>query len=63
MLEETGPDAIAGIASPQLTNEDLFVFKRFMADVLGSPFVDHNPRPNLVGTEAVREALRRSRGR
>jgi len=56
MLEETGSDSIAGIASPQLTNEDLFVFKRFMANVLGSSLVDHFPRPNLDGTETGREA-------
>lgn len=59
IVEESGPDAIAGIASPRLTNEDLFVFKRFMADVLGSDNVDHYPRPQPALTAREEEALER----
>src|SRR5947209_2085348 len=36
IVAEDGPAAVAGVASPRLTNEDLFVFKRFMRDVVGS---------------------------
>ena len=36
ILETDGPDAVAGVASPRLTNEDLYVFKRFMRDVVGT---------------------------
>jgi NADH-quinone oxidoreductase subunit G len=34
LVESKGPDAIAGIASPHATNEDLFTFRRFL-DALG----------------------------
>ena len=47
VVEESGPDTVVGVASPRLTNEDLFVFKRFMNAVVGSVQVDHFPRPQL----------------
>lgn len=50
-------DAVAGIASPRLTNEDLFAFKRFMADVVGTRNVDHYPRPQLVLEPAQQRSL------
>src|SRR5947209_3118224 len=34
-VRESGANSVAGIASPRLSNEDLFVFKRFMTDTLG----------------------------
>lgn len=46
--EDAGPGTLAGIASPRLTNEDLFTFKRFMNESLGSQRIDHFPRPTLV---------------
>jgi NADH-quinone oxidoreductase subunit G len=57
--EEMGPGTIGGIASARLTNEDLYVLTRFVGDVLGSPNVDHYPRP-LAGLDAAgRAALER----
>lgn len=53
-LRESGPDSVVGIASARLTNEDLFVFKRFMTDTLASRLVDHAPRP-LTGLGAQHE--------
>ncbi|MGH2449626.1 MAG: molybdopterin oxidoreductase family protein, partial [Chloroflexota bacterium] len=47
IIDLNGPEAISGIASSTLTNEDLFVFRRFMTDVIGSGHVDHYPRPRL----------------
>lgn len=47
VVEDSGPESVVGIASPRLTNEDLFVFQRFMRDTLGSEHVDHFPRPDL----------------
>lgn len=58
IVEEYGPAAIAGIASPRLTNEDLFVFKRFMQEVLRSDRIDHVPRSQLFLTPDQQEAVR-----
>jgi NADH-quinone oxidoreductase subunit G len=44
ILGDHGPHAVAGIASPRLANEDLFVFRRFMRNVLNVESVDHFPR-------------------
>jgi NADH-quinone oxidoreductase subunit G len=59
IVADSGPDAVVGVASPRLTNEDLFVFKRFMNGVVGSMQVDHFPRPQLALTSAGEEALGR----
>ncbi|MBV9281659.1 MAG: NADH-quinone oxidoreductase subunit NuoG, partial [Chloroflexi bacterium] len=58
ILEESGPDAVAGLASPRLTNEDLFVFRRFMTDVIGTDRLDHYPRPALALTDQEQGAMR-----
>ena len=59
IVEEHGPDAVVGVASPRLTNEDLFVFKRFMADVIGTDQLDHYPRSQLSLSGPQREAMER----
>lgn len=41
--DTSGPQAIGGIASGSLPNEDLYMFGRFMRAVLGSNNVDHTP--------------------
>ncbi len=58
IIEEFGSDTVAGFASPRLTNEDLFVFKRFMSQVIGSTNIDHFPRSALMLTGPQREKLR-----
>lgn len=55
---ERGPDAVAGLVSPRLPTEDLFVFKRFMRDVLGARAVDFWPRPDFGLDGEHQEALR-----
>ncbi len=35
-------DSIAGLASPRLTNEDLYVFQKFMRGVAGTNSIDHS---------------------
>jgi len=57
ILEEYGPDAVAGVATPRLTNEDLYVFKKFMTDVIGTSHVDHFPRPQLALSPIQQRAL------
>lgn len=59
IVGEHGPEAIAGIASPRLTNEDLWTFKRFITDVVGSRALDHFPRPQMVLTPDRQRALDR----
>jgi NADH-quinone oxidoreductase subunit G len=57
ILETDGPEAVAGVASPRLTNEDLYVFRRFMRDVVGSRAVDHYPRPQVALTPQEQVSL------
>ena len=55
---EHGPDAIAGVVSPSLPNEDLFAFGRFMKDVVGTSTLDYWPRPELPASPHLVETLR-----
>ena len=59
ILEQSGPRAVMGVASPHLSNEDLFVFKRFMLECVGSSKLDHYPRPQTALTGAQQEAMQR----
>jgi NADH-quinone oxidoreductase subunit G len=38
-----GANALAGLAGPELSNEDLFAFRRLMRDTLGTRHLDHRP--------------------
>jgi formate dehydrogenase major subunit len=42
--EKHGPDAICGLASAKVTNEDNFVFQKFMRTVVGTNSLDHCAR-------------------
>lgn len=59
IVDEHGAGAVTGIASPRLTNEDLFTFKRFMNDVIGSRHVDHFPRPRVGLSASQSQAMAR----
>jgi NADH-quinone oxidoreductase subunit G len=59
ILADSGAEAIVGIASPRLSNEDMWVFKRFMNDVIGSNAIDHFPRPPLALTGSGERAMNR----
>ena len=41
ILDADGPDAIAGFASAKVTNEDNYVFQKFMRAVVGTNHIDH----------------------
>ena len=41
VIEEHGPQAIAGLGSTRVTNEANYLFQRFMRTVVGSNNVDH----------------------
>lgn len=38
---EASPDALAGVSSPRLTNEENFLFQKFFRSVIGTNNVDH----------------------
>ncbi|HHE74053.1 MAG TPA: hypothetical protein ENL37_03060, partial [Desulfobacteraceae bacterium] len=42
--DEHGPDAIAGLTSAKCTNEENFLFQKFMRAVIGTNNVDHCAR-------------------
>ena len=46
-IAESGAGSIAAIASPQLSNEELYTFKLFMTKVVGTGAIDFSPRPIL----------------
>jgi len=46
VLSKSGGTSIAGLAGCQLTNEDLFYFKKLLTEGLRSPNVDHTLRPH-----------------
>jgi len=42
--QETGPDSIAGLSSARCTNEENYLFQKFMRAVIGTNHVDHCAR-------------------
>ncbi|TAK25538.1 MAG: NADH dehydrogenase (quinone) subunit G [Chloroflexota bacterium] len=46
IIEQSGSAAVAGLAGCQLTNEDLFAFRRLIRETLGSPNLDHTIEPH-----------------
>lgn len=44
IIEESGPESIAGLASPRLTNEDCYAFQKFFRTVIGSNNIDSEAR-------------------
>ena len=43
VVQAGGGENIGAIASPQATNEELFLFQRWVREVIGSPNIDHRP--------------------
>jgi len=44
IMEESGPDAIAGLSSARCTNEENYLFQKLMRAVIGTNNVDHCAR-------------------
>ena len=44
LLEELGPDALAGLSSAKCTNEENYLFQKFFRQVIGTNNVDHCAR-------------------
>jgi predicted molibdopterin-dependent oxidoreductase YjgC len=45
IVEADGPEAVGCVASSRLTNEELFLVRRFFRDILGTPHLDFRVRP------------------
>ena len=45
IVEADGPEAVGCVASSRLTNEELFLIRRFFRDILGTPHLDFRVRP------------------
>ncbi len=53
----SGGSALAGIASPRCTNEDNYIFQKFMRGVLGTNNIDSTARLGFAGAQAYLENL------
>ncbi|HMP39919.1 MAG TPA: NADH-quinone oxidoreductase subunit NuoG [Roseiflexaceae bacterium] len=51
LRDDAGSQALAGLAAPDLSNEDLFLFGKLLHDTLGSPNLDH--RVGVAGEAAI----------
>jgi formate dehydrogenase alpha subunit len=58
IVETNGPDAVAGITSPRLTNEDNFLFRKLMREVIGTSNIASEADLGYVqAMEAMKERL------
>jgi NADH-quinone oxidoreductase subunit G len=62
IVEADGPEAVGCVASSRLTNEELFLIRRFFRDILRTPHLDFRVRPVQFQTSDASEDgfLRRS---
>ncbi len=54
---KNGSDAISGIASPRCTNEDNYVFQKFMRVTIGTNNIDSTARTGYAGAQAFIENI------
>ncbi len=52
-----GNDAVAGIASPRCTNEDNYVFQKFMRVAIGTNNIDSTARTGFAGAQSFIENI------
>jgi NADH-quinone oxidoreductase subunit G len=45
VVQQNGAERVGAIASPSATNEELFLFQRWVREVIGSPNLDHRVQP------------------
>ncbi len=55
--EKHGSDAVAGIASPRCTNEDNYVFQKFMRVAIGTNNIDSTARTGFAGAQSFIENI------
>ncbi len=54
---QTGADSLAGLASSRLTNEELYLFQKFLRGVLGTNHIDHAGGYSYAAHLALRDSL------
>jgi len=55
--EKNGSSSIAGIASPRCTNEDNYIFQKFMRVALGTNNIDSSARTGFAGAQSFIENI------
>lgn len=55
IARDSGPESIAGLASPRLTNEDCYAFQKFFRAVIGSNNIDSEERFNFLRAQKAFE--------
>jgi formate dehydrogenase (NADP+) alpha subunit len=55
IIEESGPDSVAGLASPRLTNEDCYAFQKFFRTVIGTNNIDSEARFSFLRVQRALE--------
>ena len=50
---QSGPDAVAGISSPRLTNEENFLFRKLMNEAIGTSNIDSEARLGYAPAQEV----------
>jgi NADH-quinone oxidoreductase chain G len=54
---KSGSDSIGGIASPRCTNEDNYVFQKFMRTTIGTNNIDSTARTGFAGAQSFMENI------
>lgn len=55
IIGESGPDSVAGLASPRLTNEDCYAFQKFFRAVIGTNNIDSEARFSYLRVQRAME--------
>lgn len=55
IIGESGPDSVAGLASPRLTNEDCYAFQKFLRGVIGTNNIDSEARFSFLRVQRALE--------
>jgi len=57
IISQSGADAVAGIASPRLTNEELYLFQKLMRTAIGTNNIDTEARFGYAKAQAVLQKM------
>jgi len=55
IVDKSGPESVAGLASPRLTNEDCYAFQKFFRAVIGTNNVDSEARFSVLRVQRAFE--------
>jgi formate dehydrogenase alpha subunit len=53
IVEQYGPDAVAGISSPRISNEENFLFRKLLRDAIGTGNIDSEARLGYAPAQEV----------